>query len=47
MDDVAHATFLRVDQEGTEAAAVTAVKIVATAARIEPKVEQGHLPSAA
>lgn len=40
MDDVAHATFLRVDQEGTEAAAVTAVKIVATAARIEPKVPE-------
>ena len=40
MDDVAHATFLRVDEEGTEAAAVTAVKIVATAARIEPKVPE-------
>lgn len=40
MDDVAHATFLRVDEEGTEAAAVTAVKIVVTAARIEPKVPE-------
>ncbi|PAX08991.1 proteinase inhibitor I4 serpin [Sphingomonas lenta] len=40
IDDVAHATFLRVDEEGTEAAAVTAVKIVVTAARIEPKVPE-------
>jgi serpin B len=40
MDDVAHATFLRVDEEGTEAAAVTAVKIVVTAARIEAKVPE-------
>ena len=40
MDDVAHATYLRVDEEGTEAAAVTAVKIVVTSARIEPKVPE-------
>jgi serpin B len=38
IDEVAHATFLRVDEEGTEAAAATAVTIVATSARIEPKV---------
>lgn len=38
IDDVAHATFLRVDEEGTEAAAVTAVKIVATGSRITPDV---------
>ncbi|MHA6770286.1 serpin family protein [Sphingobium ummariense] len=30
-------TFLRVDEEGTEAAAATAVKIVVTSARIEPQ----------
>lgn len=38
IDDVAHATFLRVDEEGTEAAAVTAVKIVVTGSRIMPDV---------
>lgn len=34
IDDVAHATFLRVDEQGTEAAAVTAVTIRVTGARI-------------
>jgi serpin B len=38
IDDVAHATFLRVDEEGTEAAAVTAVKIVVTGSRLLPDV---------
>lgn len=36
VDDVAHTTFLRVDEEGTEAAAVTAVKIVVVGARRLP-----------
>ena len=40
IDDVAHATFLRIDEEGTEAAAATAVKIVVTSARIEPQVPE-------
>jgi serpin B len=38
IDDVAHATFLRVDKEGTEAAAATAVKIVVVGARLVPDV---------
>ncbi|GAA4013419.1 serpin family protein [Sphingomonas swuensis] len=36
IDRVAHATFLRVDEQGTEAAAATAVTIVATGSRITP-----------
>lgn len=40
IDEVAHATFLRVDEEGTEAAAVTSVRIVTTGARIEPRVPE-------
>ena len=36
IDRVAHATFLRVDEKGTEAAAATAVTIVVTGARLVP-----------
>ena len=36
IDDAAHATFLRVDEKGTEAAAVTTVKIVVTGSRRLP-----------
>lgn len=36
IDDVAHATFLRVDEKGTEAVAVTAVKIVVVGSRRLP-----------
>ncbi|MGB7374153.1 serpin family protein [Pontixanthobacter sp.] len=41
IDDVAHATILRVDEKGTEAAAVTAVKIVVTGSRrIDSEIPQ-------
>jgi serpin B len=40
IDDVAHATFLRVDEEGTEAAAANAVKIVVTGGQVEPKMPE-------
>lgn len=36
IDRVAHATFLRVDEKGTKAAAATAVTIVVTGARLVP-----------
>jgi serpin B len=36
IDRVAHATFLRVDEKGAEAAAATAVTVVATGARLVP-----------
>jgi len=35
-----NATFLRVDEEGTEAAAATAIKVVVTSARIAPQVPE-------
>lgn len=36
IDRVAHATFLRVDEKGTEAAAATSVTVVVTGARVVP-----------
>jgi serpin B len=37
VSDVIHKTFLAIDEEGTEAAAVTAIDMVATAAPSEPE----------